>query len=298
MREGWILPGTLPARVGCARGGAGRWARLGVASAALLLLWLGAGGAVGAELVDPRDYDALLRRHVNGAWVDYAGLASSVDVLERYLTAAREVELASATPEEQIALWLNAYNAAVLRLVLEHHPVRRVALPGFLHPANSIRQIADAWDDRRLVIDGQRYSLSEVAHDVLRKRYAEPRVIFALCDAARGSPPLRAGAYVGSRLDAQLEQAARSFLEDSQHGFRIDAAHRTVWLSRIFAWYGLDLVRLLGEGTPSGGAGTSSPDSVVLRLVRRYLPPHDVEILDQGGLTVSYLPFDWRLNGR
>jgi hypothetical protein len=166
-------------------------------------------GPVRADLLDPVAYDGLLRRYVNGGWVDYAGLVSQRETLSEYLQSFERVDLAQATPDEQIALWINTYNAAVLGLVLDHYPIKRTALLGFRYPLNSIRQIPGTWDRNLLRIERERFSLNKIEHGILRRRFQEPRILFALARGARGSPMLLSEAYLAENL-----QSSGARLED------------------------------------------------------------------------------------
>ncbi len=197
-----------------------------------------------------------------------------------------------------MALWINAYNAGTLRLLLEHYPLLRRSLLGYLAPENSLLQIAGAWDQAQLRVGGMRFSLNEIVHKILRRRFQEPRVIFALASGARGSPRLRGEAYRGRRLKAQLEAAARAYLDDPKHGFRIDPQDRSVWLSRLFLWYGRDFVEAYAEGPLSDSDRFSQTEAAVLHFIRKRRPAEERTFLDAGEFTLRYLGHDWMLNGR
>ncbi len=273
------------------------WQRATMLVLALALSGVGVRAAT-AEIVDPAPYDALLRRVVHDGRVDYAALRAQRTKLERYLSAFAEVDPAAGTPEEQTALWINAYNAGTLRLLLDHYPLRRSSLRGYLYPENSIRQIGGAWDRVQVRVGGLPFTLDEIAHEILRRRFREPLVLFALSPGARGSPPLRAEAYVGERLEQQLESAARAYLDDPEHGFRIDPDRRSVWISRLFLWYARDFVEAYGQGPLSDAGRHSETELAVLHFLRQRRPEEDRAFLDGGEFTLRYLPHDWMLNGQ
>ncbi|MFQ5505630.1 MAG: DUF547 domain-containing protein, partial [Planctomycetota bacterium] len=143
--------------------------------------------------------DALLKEHVrkNGR-VDYRSLGREAKQLDAYLDSLDRAKLPDMGRDEVLALLINAYNACTLRLILDYLPL------------SSIRDIpADLrWDDRRWSMGGLTLSLTEIENEYLRARFREPRIHFAINCASIGCPPLRAEAYVGARIDAQLEEQA------------------------------------------------------------------------------------------
>src|SRR5574341_700013 len=191
-----------------------------------------AGAADGGSL-DHARLDALLRAHVDGeGLVDYAGLASERAALDAYLASLASVPFSELSRDEKLALLLNAYNAFTLRLILEHRPLA------------SIKDIPSGrrWDDRRWRLAGETLSLNQIEHERIRPRFQEPRVHFALVCAARGCPPLRAEAYVGARLEAQLADQARRVHSDTRW-LRFDPASLTLHLTRLYDWYGSDFLQ-------------------------------------------------------
>jgi hypothetical protein len=250
------------------------------------------------ELVDPAPYDALLRVFVHAGKVHYAALAAHRADLDRFLDALAEVDPESGTDEEQTALWINVYNAGTLSLLLDHSPIRRSSFLGYLYPENSIRHIADAWDRVQVRVGGTEFTLNEIAHEILRKRFQEPRVLFALASGARSSPVLRGEAYVAAHLDEQLESAARAYLDDPEHGFRIEPERHTVWVSRLFLWFGRDFVPAHAEGPLAESGKFSETEAAVLHFIRARRPPAEQALLDGGDFALRYLRHDWRLNGQ
>lgn len=251
-----------------------------------------------AEIVDPAGYDSILRRIVRAGQVDYNTLATRRMHLERYLEALAEVDTHSGTRDEQMALWINAYNAGTLRLLLDHYPLRRSSLVGYLFPEKSLLQIEGAWNRAQLRVGGVRFSLNEIAHKILRKRFQQPLVLFALASGARGSPRLRGEAYLGPGLQAQLESSARAYLDDPEHGFRIDREDRSVWISRLFLWYGRDFVAGYAEGPLSQTGRFSQTEAAALHFIRQRRPAEERAFLDRGEFRLRYLGHDWMLNGR
>ena len=265
--------------------------------AAMALVWAGAEPAR-AELVDPTPYNATLRSAVRDGVVDYAKLSRRHGGLDQYLAALAKARPRAGTQAQQMALWINAYNAGTLKLLLDHYPIQRTSFLGYLHPTNSIRQIGDAWDRELVEVGATRQTLNEIAHEILRKDFQDPRVLFALASGARGSPALASHAYTGKHLERQLESAVRAFLDDPVRGFRLDLKARTVWLSRLFLWYGKDFVPAHALGPLAGAASFSETEAAVVHFVRARRPPAEQAILDSGDFSLRYLGYDWLLNGR
>jgi uncharacterized protein DUF547 len=232
-----------------------------------------------------RDWDDLLRRYVRGGLVDYDGFERDRAVLARYLGALAPVP-DTRSPSEEIAFWINAYNAATVDLVVRE----RLGRGGRLR---SIRDIPAPWTRPRWRIAGRDRTLDEIEHEILRKRFREPRVHFALVCASRSCPALRPAAYEGAFLDAQLDSAARAFvLDPSRNRARPEAGR--VRLSKIFDWYAKDFVGASRDSTLERLHGRER--GAVLAFVARHLPEADAAALQAPGLRVEFLSYDWTLN--
>jgi hypothetical protein len=244
----------------------------------LVLSVVGRGSVHGAPL-DPTHarWGQVLSRFVQEGSVDYAGLAASPAELAAYLRemgSIPESEFEAMPREAQIAFLINLYNAATLKLIADHHPVASIKKVGgwFKSP----------WDLECVPLFGRTVTLNRIEHQMLRPRYQEPRVHFALVCAARGCPPLRDEPYVAARLDAQLSDQARRFLAQPEKN-RFDATTRTLTLSPIFKWYAGDF--------PAG------PDGLT-KFLSPFLPKEQAAGLASGGITIEYSVYDWSLNSR
>jgi hypothetical protein len=220
-------------------------------------------------------YGSVLNRFVRDGLVDYRGLHADPKDLERYLKELAVVvrsEFDHWPRAEQIAFLINLYNAQTLKLIVDHYPVKSIKdIGGFLR---------GPWSQPVVNVFGETVTLDDIEHGVLRKRYAEPRIHFALVCAAMGCPPLRAEAYVGSRLDAQLDDQARIFLSTSSKN-RVDPKARILYLSPIFKWFAADFISKSGS---------------LEVFVRPFLPAHASEALAEGNHEIRYTDYDWSLN--
>lgn len=190
--------------------------------------------------------------------------------------------------EEKMAVLINAYNAGVVKLILDHYPVK------------SIGDISGVWDQRAIAIgtnqkgEAQRYSLNQIQNQSLRGGFRDEKVLFVLCSGAKGSPRLRPEAYKGPQLEGQIYLATREFVNDDTKN-QIDPAGKKVILSRLFKWYGDDF--LLNWGRFPEEEKWKPEEMAVLSLLAHYLQDSKkVEFLKEGSYKVKYASFDWSLN--
>lgn len=266
-----------------------------------ILLWWGCAADLRAQtLASPREpagtfdyssYAEVLRSFVSEAGlVDYAALAQRREPLDRFVSQLAAVDprqLEQSPKPAQLAFWINAYNALTLRVVLDHYPIRAGFFRSLLYPANSIRQIPGVWDEIRFTVAGRERTLDEIEHQILRRRFHEPRIHFALVCAALGCPPLRREPYEERRLEEQLDDQVRRFLTDPRK-FQWDEERRMLRISPIFRWFEEDF----SGACPEGGGGRSA----VLCFLQRYLPASQRRLLSSSSLRIEYLDYDWSLN--
>jgi hypothetical protein len=235
---------------------------------------------VSLERVDHGLWDALLERYVdeNGlvAYARWKKTPADADALDGYLARLGAVDLKlRAGHDAQVAFWINAYNALTIKGILREYPTTTIKNHTALFGGYNM------WTDLLLEIDGEKYSLDDMEHVILRKRIGEPRVHFAVVCASIGCPPLRQRAYRAADLDSQLEDNARRFFTRPT-SFRADAAGRTVYISELFDWYGTDFAPTPHEQ---------------LRVLRRYFPAAEkLSWIEETAVNVKYIEYDWDLN--
>jgi hypothetical protein len=210
------------------------------------------------------DYARLLRTYVTPAGVKYAewkANAEDIKTLQRVVDGIAAAPASAAKSADQLAFHLNAYNAWILHQALEKYPTKSVKDPLFTF-----------FTSKRIVVAGEKMSFNRLEKDIIRPRFNEPRIHFALNCASRSCPPLRNAPFSGSTLDADLEQIARAFV-NSPKG--VAMARDGVQLSKIFEWYQEDF---------GGPAGT-----IVFINKRRAAPI-------PASARISYQEYDWGLN--
>jgi len=235
---------------------------------------------VARDTVDHTRLTRVLREFVDSTGdVDYAGLRARADSLLRpYLRRLAETDVDALGRKARLAFWINAYNAHTLKLIADHYPVENIwaVTPGPAAPKDENSPF-DLEVGR--VADTMR-TLNEIEHEIIRPRFDEPRIHFALVCAAKSCPRLRREAYTGPRLDAQLEAQTRTFFQDEGKN-RIPAGEGRIALSRILKWYGEDF-------------GDSPAD--LQRFIAPYFDGRVADRLAAADYDVRFRAYDWALN--
>jgi hypothetical protein len=257
---------------------------------------LGAQGAPNVALPDPSEFTRILRSVVTVPFVDYAKLQAERGALDRYIAAlgsTTEASLRAAPREAQLAFWLNAYNACMLKLVVDHYPIRRQRL-GLLqrarvsvvgYPENSVWQIRDVFSVQHCPVAGSRRSQDEIEHAIIRPTFQEPRIHFAVNCAARSCPVLWPEAFTAEQLEEQLERSVRTVVSSPEH-FRIEGSPEpggdgvTLRLNRVLDWYQEDF------GGREGLRAFFLP----------YLEGQHLAWVRDPSTRVAFFEYDWTLN--
>jgi len=222
--------------------------------------------------VDHELFDQLLKKHVDSlGMVNYKGLKSDREKLEEYLMllVSNPPNDENWTQNDQLAYWINLYNAFTLDLILDHYPLESIKDIG---SSIQIPFVNSPWDIKFIEIDGEKYDLNNIEHGIIRKIFEEPRIHFAVNCASFSCPRLRAEAYVGDRLDQQLEEQTLDFINDPERNI---ITKDKLQLSKIFLWYSGDFKN-----------GQSK-----IEFIRRYTRINFDEDVD-----IEYLKYDWSLN--
>jgi hypothetical protein len=232
--------------------------------------------------VDHSAFDRLLRAHVRGGLVDYDAFKNSAE-FRQYLATLAATDPSRLGRAEQLTLWINAYNAYTIELINKHN--ERASIRNINKSFGGLVKAYGPWKEKLATVGGRAYGLDEIEQDILRKRFREPRIHFALVCAAMGCPPLRSEAYAAARLDAQLDDQARQFLLRSPGKNRVDVAARTVYLSPIFVEF-RDYINDFGGS-----------EAAVGRYIAHYFPAGpERQLLESGNFKVVKTRYDWSLN--
>ena len=233
-------------------------------------------------------FDQLLDLYVRDGLVYYRAVRSERGRLDRYIASLSGVTQASYdgwSREQQIAFWLNAYNASVLQAVASHYPPRE----------NSIRKVPGIFDKRAHRLAGRSVTLDEIENTVL-SAFRDPRLYFALGRGAIGSGRLRSEAYTAARLEEQLANQTREFLSRQNH-VHVDVLQGELRISPIIGWHEAEVVAAYGDAEAAARFASRSPiERAVLALVDPVLLPSERQALAKGDFKVVYQDFDWSLN--
>lgn len=201
--------------------------------------------------------------------------AKNVEAIRQQLG---RVNVAALTPKQQLAHWINVYNVNTVATILEHYPVA------------SIRDIStdpiirlNVFKKDRVPVGNAKLSLNDVENDKIRATFKDPRIHFAINCAARSCPPLRTEAYTGERLDAQLDEQARAFLNGRLGArFAKKGDKLTIHVTKIMDWFGDDFDKW--------GGGKAA-------FVRKYVSPDKQKLIDTAkNIEFEYDDYDWKLN--
>ena len=231
-------------------------------------LFLGS-AAIGHADTSPKwigTYNTLLAKYVTSSGVKYAAWkndAADMQAIQNVVDGIASEKLSGLSKKEQLAFYLNAYNAWILREALAKYPTKSVKDLLFTF-----------FTGQRIKVAGEPMSFNHLEKDIIRPKFNEPRIHFALNCASRSCPPLNPEAFRADKLDSQLERLSVAFVNSSR-GVDYSSEKKAAALSAIFNWYKDDFKSVGGP--------------IAFINQRRSLPlPNDVKI--------TYQNYDWSLN--
>ena len=228
--------------------------------------------------IDHAAYDAFLRNYVvehehapNGVRYDAVSDADHAK-LKSYIQAMQKVDIDDYNRDVQRAYWINLYNALTLDLVLDAYPV------------DSIRDIGGGlfssgpWKKRYLRVDGEKLSLNDIEHRILRPIWRDGLTHYGVNCASLSCPDLSAKAYTGDNVYTLLRENARDYV-NSTDGLAFNEDDDLV-VSKIYEWYGKDF---------------GDSDRAIISHLRRFADPMLSVRLDMRSSIEGY-GYDWSLN--
>ena len=230
-----------------------------------------------ATRIDHAAWQALLTRYVKAHddgvnRFEYGAVdANNRAQLDAYLGALEKVTVTKLRDDEQLAYWINLYNALTVRVILDHYPI------------DSIRDIRynwlvfGPWKEKLTEVEGRKLSLDDIEHEIVRPIFGDSRIHYAFNCASIGCPNLQPIAFTRDNLESLLDRAAREYINHPR-GVRFDG--RRVIGSSLYDWYqsdfGRDKREVIGHLRQYANAGLRA------RLA-------DVEAIDD-------FFYDWSLN--
>jgi len=237
------------------------------------------GSGEGFGLPDYAEWARILRVYYDPAQgMDYKALKTKESVaLDKLRRRMAEVDVARLPKPDQLAYWINLYNISVVDTVVDGYPVE------------SIRDLStdpfirlNVFKKETVPVKGGNLSLDTIENEKIRAGFKDPRIHFAINCAAASCPPIRYEPYVGQRLNEQLDDQTRNFL-NGPLGVKLqrDGDNLVVHATKILDWFGDDF--------DQWGGGK-------VNFIRRYLPPEKQKSFGAGKVKFKYDDYDWKLN--
>ena len=201
----------------------------------------------------------------------YGGVSSeNTKRLRHYLKTLSELDPRTLNRNEQLAYWVNLYNALTVELILKNYPVKSITKLG----KGWFRQ--GPWDEELITIAGKALSLNDIEHRILRPIWNDSRIHYAINCASIGCPDILPTAFTGAEINDQFDKAARRFINQSKG---VNFVSGRLVLSKIFEWYEDDF------------AGEKGVRKELLKYAEKGL--RDQLRAYQGGISYHY---NWKLN--
>lgn len=234
-----------------------------------------------SEAFDFSDWDALVKEYVapqavDGVLinaVDYANLKKDsrytglISKLQAYSLESLQSE------RSKLAFWINVYNILAAKMITDHYPIESIKDVGSIFKS--------VWKRPAGKVAGKERTLNDIEHEILRKMN-EPRIHVAIVCASVSCPDLRMEAYTTEKLNDQLDDQMKKFLQSREKGMKLDGKKSRVYLSSIFKWFEEDF-------ESRGG---------VLKFISQYISAEEKAIMDNSSIRISYLDYNWKVNGR
>lgn len=217
-------------------------------------------------------FDSLLRKYVNTeGYVNYVGFIKDSVNFNAYLDllSKNHPNEKNWSRDERLAYWINAYNAFTIKLICNYYPVKSIK-----DIKSGIPFVSDTWTINFISIEGKKYNLNDIEHGIIRPKFNDPRIHFAVNCASIGCPPLLNEAYKADKLSTQLDNQAKAFINDGNRN-KINSADKAD-LSKIFTWF-------------SGDFKKSAPS--VVAFINLY---SNIKLKENAIL--NYQEYDWNLN--
>ena len=217
---------------------------------------------------DYSDYKQLLRTYVEADGVRYAAWAADADdraALEAFVEHLGQVDVDVLAEDEQVAFYINLYNASMVKIVLANYPLASVKTIGIL-PFSVFKK-------DQITLGDYKVSLDDIEKGILLSKYFDPRLHFAVNCASKSCPPLRAEPFTGDKLEKQLQEQTELFA-GSERAAQINEETGSIAYSELFKWY---------------------VDDFEVENPAEYLNKYRSEALP-ANYSVKWISYDWSLN--
>ncbi len=226
------------------------------------LIYLLSHTAAVSQSIDYSNYQSILTKYVDTTGrVNYTELGKEKNKLILISDQLRKVKPSQLSAKEELCYWINLYNLETIRLIVENYPIKSI---------QDLDQ-GKTWDVKRIILPGTILSLNMIENDILRKKFTEPRIHFALNCGAISCPPLYNIVYLPTIIDLQLNERTKLFINNSKF---IKIYKKKIKLSKIFDWYKEDF-------------------GSIINFLNQYS-----KIKISSAAKVIYLNYDWMVNGQ
>ena len=211
-------------------------------------------------------FDSLLQKNVDKTGrVDYQSLKNNETLLDNYLAYIQNNEPTKDwSSNKKKAFWINTYNAYTIKIILNNYPLK------------SIRDIKidgkTAWKIPFVKVGQKRYTLDQIEHKILRKKFNDPRIHVGINCASVSCPRLWNFAFTEDNIAYSLDNLMKVFINDTT---RNKISKKNVALSEIFNWFSKDFIK---NGT-------------IINYLNTYAA---IKISEKA--SIKYLTYDWSLN--
>ena len=211
-------------------------------------------------------FNSLLKKNVDRkGMVDYQSLKNNETILDNYLTYLQEtIPTENWSLNKEKAYWLNTYNAYTIKIILTNYPLK------------SIRDIKidgkTAWKIPLIKVGENTYSLDWIEHEILRKKYNDPRIHVGINCASMSCPKLGNFAFSEDNIETALDNLMLEFINN---GNRNKISEHKLELSKIFDWFSIDFTK---NGT-------------LIEYINKYA---SIKVSEKA--SIKYLTYDWSLN--
>jgi hypothetical protein len=202
-----------------------------------------------------------------GGTVDYKGFKNNAVQLDNYLSYLEATSPDNSwSKNKQKAFWINAYNAYTLKIILDNYPLKSIT---------DIKEKGKtAWKIPFAKVGGKTHTLDYIEHEILRKTLFDARIHVGVNCASVSCPKLGNTAFTEENIEATLEQLMKDFINDTS---RNKISNKKVQISSIFDWFQKDFTQ----------------NSTVIGYLNKYS-----ETKINSSAKISYLKYDWSLNGK
>ena len=211
-------------------------------------------------------FDSLLQKNVDKTGrVDYQSLKNNETLLDNYLAYIQNNEPTKDwSSNKKKAFWINTYNAYTIKIILNNYPLK------------SIRDIKidgkTAWKIPFVKVGQKRYTLDQIEHKILRKKFNDSRIHVGINCASVSCPRLWNFAFTEDNIAYSLDNLMKEFINDTT---RNKISKKNVALSEIFNWFSKDFIK---NGT-------------IISYLNTYAA---IKISEKA--SIKYLTYDWSLN--